>query len=319
MLHTLLLADDSVTVQRVVELTFAEEGFGVISVGTGAQAIERIEKDRPDIVLVDVNMPEGDGYEVAAHVKATPDLKHIPVVLMTGAFEQVDESRAMPAGYDAVLAKPFEPHMVIALVRDLLSRRAEEAHGELPPREAKDAAPAEARAAERPAAPASGFPFDPGASVGSPTPSLDDYFDRLDEALASVPPFAARPAPPPRPVGPLPEATSALGSAPAAAPAAAGPSLADAFSALLEDELGQAAPADAAAQPSAPSAPPATPAASASAAPAAGFSDELVEAVTRRVVERLSERAVRDLVASTVLDVTERLVREEIERIKASA
>jgi CheY-like chemotaxis protein len=139
MTHTILLADDSVTVQRVVELTFADEGFGVVSVGTGAQAIERIEQDRPDIVLADVSMPNGDGYEVAAHVKGHPHLAHIPVVLMTGAFEQIDDSRAWPAGYDGVLAKPFEPHMVIGLVRDLLSRRPAEAAAIPPPAAAEGA------------------------------------------------------------------------------------------------------------------------------------------------------------------------------------
>jgi CheY-like chemotaxis protein len=316
MTHTILLADDSVTVQRVVELTFADEGFGVVSVGTGAQAIERIEQDRPDIVLADVSMPNGDGYEVAAHVKGHPHLAHIPVVLMTGAFEQIDDSRAWPAGYDGVLAKPFEPHMVIALVRDLLARRASEPAAPVPAQVMKEAEAAPA---------ASGFPFDPGAAVAPPTSSLDDYFDRLDEALAAVPPSGLRTAARPAGKGP---ATAARASAappgggsgtPSGQPAA---SLADAFSALLADELGESAPAvPAAVSPSAPPSEPSAPAAPASApagAPVA-LTDELIDAVTRRVVEQFSHQAVRDLVASTVLDVTERLVREEIERIKAGA
>jgi CheY-like chemotaxis protein len=98
MRRKLLLADDSVTVQRVIELTFAEEGLDVISVGDGAQAIARAEQERPDIILADVSMPERDGYQVAEHVKNTPHLSHIPVVLLTGAFEQVDEARAGRCG-----------------------------------------------------------------------------------------------------------------------------------------------------------------------------------------------------------------------------
>jgi CheY-like chemotaxis protein len=294
--YTLLLADHSVTVQRVVELTFAEEGVRVISVGTGAQAIDRIEQDRPDIVLVDVNVPERDGYEVAAHVKRTPHLEHIPVVLMTGAFEQVDDRRARPAGYDGVLAKPFEPHMVTALVRDLLSRRGAAASRTPRGEDEREAATA-----------ASGFPFEPGASVAPSTSSLDDYFDRLDEALASSAPGDPRP----------PAAPSA--HQPVAGRPTAGPVLADAFSALLADELGEApSPSPAPARAPAPSPPArAVPAAPPTAAPE--LSEELIDAVTRRVVERFSEQAVRELVASTVLEVTERLVREEIERIKASA
>jgi len=102
--HKLLLADDSVTIQRVIELTFADEDVQVIAVGDGRQAIERIEADRPDIVLADVGMPERDGYEVAAFVKTTPHLAHIPVLLLTGAFEPVDEQRAAAVGCDGVLA-----------------------------------------------------------------------------------------------------------------------------------------------------------------------------------------------------------------------
>ncbi|MGE5199601.1 MAG: response regulator [Rhodospirillaceae bacterium] len=119
--HKLLLADDSVTIQRVIELTFADEDVQVIAVGDGQKAIERIEAERPDIVLADVGMPERDGYEVAAFVKGTAHLAHIPVLLLTGAFEPVDEQRAGAVGCDGVLAKPFEPHMVITRVKELLA------------------------------------------------------------------------------------------------------------------------------------------------------------------------------------------------------
>ena len=77
MSHTLLLADDSVTIQRVIALTFAAEDINVIAVGDGRQAIERITADPPDIVLADTSMPERDGYEVAAFIKRDPALEHI--------------------------------------------------------------------------------------------------------------------------------------------------------------------------------------------------------------------------------------------------
>ena len=66
--HKLLLADDSVTIQRVIELTFADEDVQVIAVGNGQEAMDRVQRDRPDIILADVGMPERDGYEVAAFV-----------------------------------------------------------------------------------------------------------------------------------------------------------------------------------------------------------------------------------------------------------
>ena len=121
----LLLADDSVTIQRVIELTFADEDVQVLAVGDGQQAIDRVKTDRPDIVLADVGMPERDGYEVAAFIKGDPELAHIPVLLLTGAFEPVDEARARAVGCDGVLVKPFEPQMVISRVRDLLAGKRE--------------------------------------------------------------------------------------------------------------------------------------------------------------------------------------------------
>src|SRR5688500_16376646 len=121
--HTLLLADDSVTIRRVIELTFADEGVTVVSVSSGREAIAGIEASRPDIVLADAGMPDVSGYEIAAFVKGRPDLRHIPVVLLAGAFEPLDEARARQAGSDGVLVKPFEPQMAVARVRELLAQR----------------------------------------------------------------------------------------------------------------------------------------------------------------------------------------------------
>src|SRR5258707_15210480 len=96
--HKLLLADDSVTIQRVIELTFADEDVQVIAVGNGQAAIESVQGDRPDIVLAGVGMPEGSGYEVAAFIKGNPALAHIPLVPLTGEFVPVDGDRAPAVG-----------------------------------------------------------------------------------------------------------------------------------------------------------------------------------------------------------------------------
>ena len=84
MTRTLLLADDSVTIQRVVELTFADEDVRVVAVGDGDQAIARLEERAPDIVLADVAMPGRNGYEVARYIKHSDRFAHIPVLLLTG-------------------------------------------------------------------------------------------------------------------------------------------------------------------------------------------------------------------------------------------
>jgi len=221
--YKLLLADDSVTIQRVIELTFADEDVTVTAVGDGQQAIDRILADRPDIVLADVGMPGRDGYEVAAFIKNDPSLEHIPVLLLTGAFEPVDGDRAREVRCNGVLAKPFEPQLLIGRVKELLS-------GVTP----SPAAPARPPAAAEPAIPDTAAPAEPGPPAqplgagpdsGSiaydedatvrmsrppalpaedelrldvasldvrqdPVPqadaSLDDYFDRLDAAFAHL-------------------------------------------------------------------------------------------------------------------------------------
>src|SRR5262245_59496980 len=116
----LLLADDSVTIQRVIELTFSGEDVEVLAVGDGEEAISRIPAERPDIVLADIGMPKRSGYEVSAFVKGHPDFAHIPVLLLAGAFEPVDDAKAQESGCDGVLVKPFEPQHVVARVRELV-------------------------------------------------------------------------------------------------------------------------------------------------------------------------------------------------------
>jgi CheY-like chemotaxis protein len=121
MRRKLLLADDSVTIQRVIELTFADEPVDVATVGDGAAAIARLDAEPPDVVLADIGMPGHSGYDVAMHVRRTPALAHIPVILLTGAFDPVDHARVRAAGCAGVLVKPFDPQMLIVRVRQLLS------------------------------------------------------------------------------------------------------------------------------------------------------------------------------------------------------
>ncbi len=104
----LLLADDSVTIQKVIELTFADEGVRVVAFGNGADAIDRLEEEAPDIVLADVFMPSKSGYEVCEYVKQNEKLKHIPVMLLVGSFEPFDEAEARRVGADDILTKPFQ-------------------------------------------------------------------------------------------------------------------------------------------------------------------------------------------------------------------
>src|SRR5258707_899001 len=94
----ILLADDSITIQKVVELTFSDGDYEVVAVNNGAKAIQKLAEMRPDIILSDIIMPEKNGYEVCEYVKSHPEYRTIPVVLLTGTFEPFDPDRADKAG-----------------------------------------------------------------------------------------------------------------------------------------------------------------------------------------------------------------------------
>ena len=116
----ILLADDSITIQKVVELTFSEGNYQVICVSNGAQALKKIQEVRPDIVLLDVIMPEKNGYEVCEQLKRSPATSGIPVLLLTGTFEPFDKKRADGAGANGHLTKPFESQLLVSKVEELI-------------------------------------------------------------------------------------------------------------------------------------------------------------------------------------------------------
>ncbi len=214
----LLLADDSITIQRVIELTFSGEDVQVIPVGDGEEAIARIPIEKPDIILADIAMPKRSGYEVSAFVKSSPELEKIPVLLLAGAFEPVDEAKAKEAKCDGVLVKPFEPQHVVALVRELIGGAKGSPTQSLPdmPRPAAALAPPRPvelpKREERVAVPhdlmdmgeddllpredmlPSVQDMDMGTQPIVLDDSLDDYFDKLDEAFATITTTASTPA-----------------------------------------------------------------------------------------------------------------------------
>lgn len=376
--HTLLLADDSVTIRRVIELTFADENMRVVSFSSGREALAGIEASPPDIILADAGMPDVSGYDIAAFVKGRPHLRHIPVILLAGAFEPLDEARSRASGSDGVLVKPFEPQMVVARVRELLSQPVASYAG---PRSA--APPIMAAMPPDPTFDASLDRLDAAFSSGGSQPAIDettatdfandlrelrstrpegtgsggferqDFGDwdlparapiaqsRIDSLVPHEPELAAdvfsapepaaaprpaplalapkapqpvpiAPAPPPPPPAPAQPIVAALpppapapvpahalapAPAPAHAPAPALP-LADAFSSLLAAEEGR----------------PHAPIRSvvSASAPEARISDAEMDAIVDRVLARLGSG-----VRGAVIDLAERLVKAEIDRLKA--
>ncbi|CAN5133957.1 hypothetical protein BH18ACI2_BH18ACI2_10460 [soil metagenome] len=114
--RTVLLADDSPAVQKVVSLTFADEGIAVVVASNGTEALEKLQTTAPDVVLADVHMPEPNGYQICEYIKRDERFRHVSVVLLVGTFEPFNEAEARRVGADDVLTKPFQS------IRDLLNK-----------------------------------------------------------------------------------------------------------------------------------------------------------------------------------------------------
>lgn len=119
MAKTILVADDSKTMRRAVELTFERSGFEVISVGSGHEALDRAPGLQPDIILCDVAMADADGYTVCTTLKQQATTGHIPVILLGGGGHPVDVSKASMAQADGHARKPFDTGELIQLVKQL--------------------------------------------------------------------------------------------------------------------------------------------------------------------------------------------------------
>lgn len=120
----ILLADDNSNVHKTVALALAPLGVEIVSVSNGEAAIKKLTEFTPDLVVADIFMPVRSGYEVCELLKKNPKFAHIPVVLLAGAFDPLDEHEAQRVGADGILKKPFvPPDPLITMVKTLLQRQ----------------------------------------------------------------------------------------------------------------------------------------------------------------------------------------------------
>jgi CheY-like chemotaxis protein len=174
--NKILLIDDSVTVQKIITLTFSDEGVEVVTMDNGEEAITRLQYMRPALVMADVSIPGKNGYDVCAYIKNNPELKHIPVILLIPGFETYDAERARRVGADHHLTKPFQSiRSLIATVKNLIE-------GDLP--------------VNTPAVGVAGGEMKRGLdlirsraeTVIDPLPEEPSVFDQITETAAQVPP-----------------------------------------------------------------------------------------------------------------------------------
>lgn len=201
MARTILLADDSVTIQKVVELTFMDGDYQVVSVGDGGAALERLAAVRPDLLIVDVHMPGASGYEVCRRAKV--ERPAMPVLLLVGTFEAFDEAEAKASGADGFIKKPFEAEDLLRQVESLVAAAGPAAPATQPP--PANPAPVSDTASTRPtaarlatearaAAPASASPAaaaPPAAESAPAAPSAngrlgDEDVDRIARRVAQL-------------------------------------------------------------------------------------------------------------------------------------
>ncbi len=122
MAKKILLADDSMTIQKVVSITFAAEDFDLTIVGDGNAAIEKVKAEQLDLVMADIAMPGKTGYEVCEYIKNDPALKRIPVMLLAGTFEPLNPDEAARVKSDDSIIKPFESQALVDKVKLLIAR-----------------------------------------------------------------------------------------------------------------------------------------------------------------------------------------------------
>ena len=119
---SLLVADDSVVIQKSVGITFAQEDFTITYVTNGNDALIKAKQVRPDCILADIVMPQKNGYDLCQLIRQDPQLKQIPVLLMAGTHEPFDEAKSKAVGASGFIIKPFESQALLDRVHSLLSQ-----------------------------------------------------------------------------------------------------------------------------------------------------------------------------------------------------
>jgi len=169
----ILVADDSVTIQKVVELTFSKEDFVLVQARSGEEAIRKAKEIQPDLVLLDLVMPDKNGYEVCAALRAELALRTVPIILLTGTFEAFDKEQGIRAGASDFVTKPFESQALISKVKQLLFSRTVDlaafpAPAKEAPRPAADVVPPPPPRVVPPSPGGVGVGLPPGAPLAAP-------------------------------------------------------------------------------------------------------------------------------------------------------
>jgi two-component system, cell cycle response regulator DivK len=120
MTKRILVVEDQEDNRQILRDLLTNAGYEMLVAEDGVQALEQAEKHRPDLILMDIQLPVLDGYEATRRIKANPELKAIPIIVVTSYALSGDEEKARAAGCDAYVAKPFSPRALLAKMREYL-------------------------------------------------------------------------------------------------------------------------------------------------------------------------------------------------------
>ena len=121
MKHLILVIEDQEDNRRIMRDLLENAGYEIIEAVTGEDGVVAAETHRPDLILMDIQLPDFDGYEATRRIKANPDLQTIPIIAVTSYALSGDDVKAYEAGCDAYVSKPFSPRELLAKIREFLS------------------------------------------------------------------------------------------------------------------------------------------------------------------------------------------------------
>ena len=116
----ILVVEDTEDNRQIIRDLLSSAGYELIEAVDGLAGVAVAEREQPDLILMDIQLPGIDGYEATRRIKSNPELKHIPVIAVTSYALTGDEDKAMEAGCDAYIAKPYSPRALLAKVREFL-------------------------------------------------------------------------------------------------------------------------------------------------------------------------------------------------------
>lgn len=118
----ILVADDSTTIVDMIKAALEREKFNVITAKDGEEALNKVYQEMPDLILLDIEMPKINGYVVCKRIKAHPQTKDIPVIMLTVKSKESDKQWGLGMGADEYLTKPFEMEKLVEVIKERLQR-----------------------------------------------------------------------------------------------------------------------------------------------------------------------------------------------------